>query len=146
MSSIKAKVIISVLLAAVIAGLGGVISWQYQRNETLLQAKTEQTQLAAQRLLSIRRLEDATAQQSAALQALAKEQRAINTQFTQREQLVRSLQRENEMYAKWATGPLPDAVKRLRTRPAVTGSGEYRQWLSDTNALLSASGATPTEQ
>jgi LysB family phage lysis regulatory protein len=143
---IKTKLIIGALIALIITGLCGVISWQYQANAQHIKEKAEKTQLAEQRLLTIRTMESNYKLQAESLQALAKEQRDITTGFNQRDQQIQRLQHENQQYKNWAATHLPTSVKRLRTRPAITGSSEYRQWLSHSNPLLPASSAARTER
>ncbi len=146
MIGLKTKLIIGAIIGLIIAGLCGVISWQHQANAALLKDKTEQTQLAKQRLLSIRTMEANAKTQAEALQALAQQQHQINTEYSKRENHIKRLEHENKSYRDWANNPLPQPVKRLRQRPAITGSSEYRQWLSGTHPMLPASGATPTER
>lgn len=43
--------------------------------------------------------------------------------------------REDPGHQNWADQPLPDAARRLHQRPAITGAGGYRQWLSGRDAL-----------
>ena len=67
--------------------------------------------------------------------------RSLHDQLRQglirREQQIEVLKRENSALRDWAAQPLPDAARRLRERPALTGADAYRQWLS-------GSGAVPT--
>jgi LysB family phage lysis regulatory protein len=132
---LKAKLITSGIIGLILLSLCAVIYYQYQQNNQLITDKTAATQLAEQRRLSIDALEQNQASQNAAITALAKSNNALRSQYSQREQLIRSLENENETYRQWANTPLPESVKRLRTRPHITGSSEYRQWLSNANAL-----------
>lgn len=50
--------------------------------------------------------------------------------LAQRERVIEALKHENQQLREWADQPLPDAARRLRERPALTGAGAYRQWLS----------------
>lgn len=134
--SLKTKLIMAGLIGLVLAALGGVIYYLHTQNTQLTadKAKTEHT--ALQRKYTIATLAQNAADKDAALQALAAQHNALETQFNHREQTIRGLQRENENYRKWANTRLPNAVKRLRQRPAITGSSEYRQWLSNADSLL----------
>lgn len=51
--------------------------------------------------------------------------------LAQRERLIEDLKHENQQLHDWADQPLPDAARRLRERPALTGADAYRQWLPD---------------
>lgn len=52
-----------------------------------------------------------------------------------RERQIESLKHENEELRNWADQPLPDAARRLRERPALTGGAAYHQWLSGGGAV-----------
>lgn len=47
-----------------------------------------------------------------------------------RQRTIEALKHENDQLRDWARQPLPDAARRLRERPALTGADAYRQWLS----------------
>ena len=64
------------------------------------------------------------AQQDQLRQALAKRARTIE-----------ELKLENDELRNWAIQPLPDAARRLRERPALTGAAAYRDWLSGRGAV-----------
>ena len=64
------------------------------------------------------------AQQDQLRQALAKRARTIE-----------ELKLENAELRNWAIQPLPDAARRLRERPALTGAAAYRDWLSGRGAV-----------
>lgn len=68
------------------------------------------------------------AQQDQLRQALAKRARTIE-----------ELKLENDELRDWAIQPLPDAARRLRERPALTGATAYRDWLSGRGAVPAAS-------
>lgn len=69
--------------------------------------------------------------------------RSLHDQLRQglarREQQIEVLKRENSALRDWAAQPLPDAARRLRERPALTGADAYRQWLSGGGAVPTAS-------
>lgn len=74
------------------------------------------------------------AQQDQLRQALAKRARTIE-----------ELKLENDELRNWAIQPLPDAARRLRERPALTGAAAYRDWLSGRGAVPPA-GDQPAQQ
>lgn len=52
-----------------------------------------------------------------------------------RQRTIEDLKRENAELRLWADQPLPDAARRMRQRPAITGAAAYRDWLSGRGAL-----------
>lgn len=52
-----------------------------------------------------------------------------------RQRTIEELKRENAELRLWADQPLPDAARRMRQRPAITGAAAYRDWLSGRGAL-----------
>ena len=52
-----------------------------------------------------------------------------------RRRQIEDLKRENEDLKNWADQSLPDAARRLRERPVVTGADAYRDWLSRSGAV-----------
>ncbi|PIK79928.1 LysB family transcriptional regulator [Pseudomonas sp. 382] len=70
---------------------------------------------------------------------LLKLQSELRTGLANRERLIEDLKHENDELRQWADQPLPDAARRLRERPAITGADAYRQWLSSGGALPTAS-------
>ena len=59
-----------------------------------------------------------------------------------RQRKLEELKRENEALRRWADSGLPDAVIRLRQRPALAGGESYRQWLSQNHPLSAGPGST----
>ncbi len=55
-----------------------------------------------------------------------------------RRRQIEDLKRENDQLRNWADQPLPDAARRLRERPALTGADAYRDWLSRSGAVRAA--------
>ncbi len=70
---------------------------------------------------------------------LLKLQGELRTGLANRERLIEDLKHENDELRQWADQPLPDAARRLRERPAITGADAYRQWMSGSGALPIAS-------
>ena len=66
-------------------------------------------------------------------------QNLLRQGLTDREIQIEVLKRENSDLRAWAIQPLPDAARRLRQRPAITGAAAYRAWLSGSGALRPAS-------
>lgn len=79
-----------------------------------------------------------TLQQERDAQArLRLQQDQLRQGLAKRELTIEALKRENAELRDWAGEPLPDAARRLRERPALTGADAYRQWLSGRGALHS---------
>lgn len=69
----------------------------------------------------------------------------ISSQLNSRNLLVEKLKRENKELSDWSANGLPDAVKWLRERPALTSAQDYQDWLSSRDSLHPGS-YQPTEQ
>lgn len=80
-------------------------------------------------------LQTALNQEREAQALLNKNQRLLADALAARRQQIKDLKRANADLRDWAAVRLPDAARRLRERPALTGSDAYRQWLSGRNAL-----------
>ncbi|QEQ86104.1 LysB family transcriptional regulator [Pseudomonas sp. p99-361] len=63
----------------------------------------------------------------------------LRTGLAKREQQIEDLKHEIKELQEWADRPLPDAARRLRQRPAITGADAYHQWLSSGGAVHPAS-------
>ncbi|WP_110950436.1 Rz-like lysis system protein LysB [Pseudomonas bohemica] len=95
------------------------------------------------------RSEAVAAQMTGALDVERKAQAALRLlqndlrkALSDRKQTIEDLKRENEELRLWADQLLPDAARRLRDRPAITGAAAYRDWLSGSRALRPAGDAT----
>jgi LysB family phage lysis regulatory protein len=75
-------------------------------------------------------LTDTLKQERDAQSALRTQQDQLRQGLAKRERTIEELKRENAELRTWATQPLPDAARRLRERPALTGADAYRQWMS----------------
>jgi len=63
------------------------------------------------------------------------------TLLRDRQRKIEELKRDNETLRRWADTGLPDAVVRLRQRPALAGGESYRQWLSQNHPLPAGPGS-----
>ncbi|AWY43747.1 LysB family phage lysis regulatory protein [Pseudomonas putida] len=80
-----------------------------------------------------------TLQQERDAQAtLRTQQDELRQGLANRERTIEGLKRENEDLRRWADQPLPDAARRMRERPTITGADAYRQWLSGRGAVQPA--------
>ena len=71
------------------------------------------------------------AQQRATAQRKAELERTAGARLAR----IQELQHENDQLREWASTRLPDAVIRLRKRPAVTGADAYHQSVRDPSPL-----------
>jgi len=136
---------------ALLSALALLIWGQQQRINSAVSAKAlaeQNTRTAredAERNLSTAHtLRDTLQRERIAQQQLRGQQEQLRQGLAQRGQQIEALKRENSELRDWATQPLPDAARRLRERPALTGADAYRQWLSGRGAVQPAS--DPPEQ
>jgi LysB family phage lysis regulatory protein len=132
-----------VLLAAI-----GWQSWRlgtaHQKINTQQAAIKHQGEQLAQKnsqLIALNILTQTNSREQMRLYAAAENTNAL---LHTRQRRIEELTRENEAFRRWAAAALPDAVIRLRQRPAITGGQSYREWLSQNNALPPA-GVSPTQ-
>ena len=144
----------SVLAAALISGIaaGGWILWlksQLSIERLAAEGLAEHLDIAqanARDNLATANALKATLEREREDQAkLLKLQGELRTGLANRERLIEDLKHENDELRQWADRPLPDAARRLRERPAITGADAYRQWLSSSGALPTA-GDKPGEE
>ena len=84
-----------------------------------------------------------TLQQERDTQAsLRTQQDQLRQGLANRERTIEALKRENTELRIWADQLLPDAARRLRERPALTGADAYRKWLSGRGAVPPAGNGT----
>ena len=94
-----------------------------------INAKTARDE-AARNLTSATMLRNTLAQERQAQSQLRSLHDQLRQGLARREQQIEVLKRENTVLRDWAAQPLPDVARRLRERPAFTGTDAYRQWLS----------------
>ncbi|MCP8687759.1 Rz-like lysis system protein LysB [Marinobacterium sp. OS208] len=132
-----------VVLITLVLGAGNYLQYQQlnaQRERAVLAEQEAQRNLAV-----IDALERQAAAQHESLQALNRQQAALRTALGQRELILKHLERDNENYRQWAAARLPDAARRLRQRPAITGAADYQQFLSADDPVP-ATGDGPNDQ
>ncbi|TKK40449.1 peptidase [Pseudomonas fluorescens] len=76
--------------------------------------------------------------------ALRAQQDQLRQALAKRARTIEELKLENDELRDWAAQPLPDAARRLRERPAITGAAAYRDWLSGRGAVR-PTGDQPTQ-
>ncbi|MHB2139867.1 Rz-like lysis system protein LysB [Pseudomonas monsensis] len=147
MSTLRQALLGIALLAAV-----GLLIWS---QELRISGANKDTQLAEQdasrareqaerNLANANALRDTLQQERNAQTTLRAQQDQLRQGLAKRELTIETLKRENADLRDWAAQLLPDAARRLRERPALTGADAYRQWLSGRGALHAA-GDQPTQ-
>ncbi len=132
----------ALLGVALLAALGLLI-WS---QELRISGANKDTQLAEQdasrareqaerNLANANALHDTLQQERNAQTALRAQQNQLRQGLAKREITIEALKRENADLRNWAAQLLPDAARRLRERPALTGADAYRQWLSGRGAV-----------
>lgn len=93
---------------------------------------------ADRNLATANTLTDTLKKERDAQSQLRSQQDHLREGLAKRERTIEVLKRENDELRKWADQPLPDAARRLRERPALTGAAAYRDWLSGRGAVRAA--------
>ncbi|SIR45041.1 Rz-like lysis system protein LysB [Pseudomonas sp. A214] len=127
---------------ALLASIALLIWGQSQRIEVADVKADLAGQAASTARARATRSEETAAQLQASLQeerAAQAKLRSVQDQLRQglaaRQRMIEDLKRENAELRLWADQPLPDAARRMRERPAITGAAAYRDWLSGRGAL-----------
>jgi LysB family phage lysis regulatory protein len=93
---------------------------------------------ADRNLATAKTLQATLEQERSAQTTLRTQQDQLRQGLAKRELTIEALKRENAELRDWAAQSLPDAARRLRERPALTGADAYRQWLSGRGAVQPA--------
>lgn len=131
------------LAALAILGLVLLVTWALWQRTNAAEARAdlaeqqlaESLQREAQNRVVINALWDNARRQANQRRALAQQQASLARTASKRLTTIEELHRENETLRAWATAPLPDAVSRMRRRPAVTGADAYHQSVRDAEPL-----------
>ena len=128
------------LIALIITGLLGIAAWMQHRDLSAEQQKNVALiQRIADKNSTIQQLQGAEANNKKRLAQLQTENQRINTTLAERETLIERLQHDDPQIQPWADTPLPDAIVRLRDRPASNGASDTYPKLPDHQPLLPAS-------
>lgn len=141
-----------VLYGIALLGALGLLIWAQETRIDVAKGKTELAKAAAKtaredadhNLATANTLTDTLKQERDALSQLRSQQDQLRLGLAKRERTIEELKRENDELRNWAAQPLPDAARRLRERPALTGAAAYRDWLSGRGAVR-ATGDQPTQ-
>ncbi|MGY2155765.1 Rz-like lysis system protein LysB [Pseudomonas tolaasii] len=124
-------------------GAMGLLIWIQETRIDVAEGKTERAQDAAKtarddadrNLKTANTLTDTLRQERDSQSNLRAQQDQLRLSLAKRERTIEELKLENDDLRKWADQPLPDAARRLRERPAITGAAAYRDWLSGRGAV-----------
>jgi LysB family phage lysis regulatory protein len=120
-----------------------LLIWVQETRIDVAEGKTERAQDAAKtaredadrNLKTANTLTDTLKQERDVQSTLRTQQDQLRQSLAKRERTIEELKRENDDLRKWADQPLPDAARRLRERPAITGAAAYSDWLSGRSAV-----------
>lgn len=140
------------LYGIALLGALALLIWGQQQRINIAEGKTELATAAAmtaradadRNLTTANTLTNTLKQERDAQSALRTQQDQLRQGLAKRKRTIEELKRENAELRTWATQPLPDAARRLRERPALTGADAYRQWVSGRGAVPVA-GDQPTQ-
>lgn len=141
------------LYGLALLGALALLIWVQETRINVAEGKTERAQDAAKtarddaaRNLKTANTLTATLKQERDAQSLLRTQQdQLRQSLATRARTIEELKLENSELRDWATQLLPDAARRLRERPALTGAAAYRDWLSGRGAVPPASDQ-PTQQ
>lgn len=140
------------LYGIALLGALALLIWGQEARIEVAEGKTELAKAAAKaaredadrNLATVNTLTDTLKQERDAQSLLRSQQDQLRLGLAKRERTIEELKRENDELRNWAEQPLPDAARRLRERPALTGAAAYRDWLSGRGAVRAA-GDQPTQ-
>jgi LysB family phage lysis regulatory protein len=126
------------IMALLIAALGWQ-SWRVNNASHTIESQGKELNSKKQaltqknsQLIALKILTQTSSQAQTQLYAAAEKN---NTLLRDRQRRIEELKRENEELRIWADALLPDAVVRLRARPALAGGESYREWLSQNHPV-----------
>ena len=142
------------LYGLALLGALALLIWVQETRIDVAEGKTERAQDAAKtarddanrNLKTANTLADTLKQERENQGALRTQQDLLRQGLAKREQTIEELKRENSELREWATQLLPDAARRLRERPAITGAAAYRDWLSGRGAMPPAGDQPPQKR
>ncbi len=142
------------LYGLALLGALALLIWVQETRIDIAEGKTERAQDAAKtarddadrNLKTANTLADTLKQERENQGALRTQQDLLRQGLAKRERTIEELKRENSELRDWATQLLPDAARRLRERPAITGAAAYRDWLSGRGAVPPASDQPPQKR
>lgn len=126
------RLISSLLLATVVA----TVMWaQYRQLAVQKELITMHETTTADLLANVDALISANEDSSQLMLSLMQSQQRIQQNLTTRQTEIRRLQIDVEEIRAWADRPLPDAVVRMRQRPALIGSEAHSALMPTSDAM-----------
>lgn len=110
----------------------------YVQNEKMAQLQQHQgvlVQSLTQTSQSYFDLQQLSAENQQAQAELRTQLASVNSTSRYRQTKIEELKRELSDVKAWADTQLPDAISQLHQRPNISGSAEYRLWLSTRDPL-----------
>lgn len=134
------------LCGIALLGALALLIWGQEARIDVAEGKTDLAKAAAKtarddadRNLETAKTLTATLKQERDAQSVMRSQQdQLRLGLAKRERTIKELKLENDELRNWADQPLPDAARRLRERPALTGADAYRDWLSGRDAVHAA--------
>jgi LysB family phage lysis regulatory protein len=135
------ELIVKSLISALFVGALGLVIYVQRDRLDAAQERVERAEQATHdRDGTIKTLTDTAARNKWAAAKLQDDRDRIAATLNERENLIESLQHDNATIRSWADTPLPDAIARLRDRPAATGADNRPQRLPASDTLPTAGG------
>lgn len=138
--------LIVMVMALLIAALGWQ-SWRLNNASHTIESQGKELNSKKQaltqknsQLIALNILTQTSSQAQTQLYAAAEKN---NTLLRDRQRRIEELKRENDELRIWSDSLLPDAVVRLRARPAIAGGESYREWLSQNHPVPPGSVSAP---
>ncbi|WP_415775309.1 Rz-like lysis system protein LysB [Shewanella oncorhynchi] len=125
--------------------MAGVIYQQQERLNKLQQTQGAMLQSLTQTSQSYFDLKQLSAENQQAQAELRTQLASVNSTSQYRKNKIEELKRELSDVKAWADTLLPASISQLHQRPAISGSAEYRRWLS-TRDPLSVAGEQSYQQ
>jgi LysB family phage lysis regulatory protein len=143
-----------VLYSIALLGALALLIWGQEARINVAESQTKLANTAAKtaredadrNLATANTLTDTLKQERANQSALRTQQNLLRQGLAKRERTIEELKLENAELRDWAAQPLPDAARRLRERPALTGAAAYRDWLSGRGAVPPAGDQPPKQR
>jgi LysB family phage lysis regulatory protein len=135
------ELIVKSVIAALFVGVLGLVIYVQRGSLAAAGERIERAEQATRdRDGTIKTLTDTAARDKKAAAKLQAARDDIAAILAERENLIESLQHDNATIRSWADAPLPDAIARLRDRPAATGADNLPQRLPGSSTLPAAGG------
>ncbi|MBQ4864609.1 peptidase [Pseudoalteromonas sp. MMG013] len=133
--SAKLKGYITVALICIIALCGAYIWHQASQVEKLQLEKGIVTTALQNTSASLAKMQKLSEENQKAQAKLRLQLAKANSATSSRQHTIQHLKRELNDVKAWANTLLPHPIRGLHQRPAITGSEQYREWLSNRHTL-----------